>query len=80
MSKAKQNPWVVLRVRFNVAWSEWVVHHSDGEAKNYHTDDKDDAIATRDAIRDHEIGNGMDVEYVGHCPGGIEFFNARSDR
>ncbi len=55
----------VLHLRFNSSWDEWIVHHSDGEAKSYHTDDKDDAIATRDAMRDYERKNGRDVEYVG---------------
>ena len=57
----------VLKIRFNSVWSEWIVHHSDGEARDYHCDDKDDAIATRDVMRDFEVNNGRDVEYVGYC-------------
>ena len=80
MSKRHENPWVVLRIRFNAEWSEWVVHHSDGEPRTYRTDDKDDAIVTRDAMRKWENERGIDVEYIGHCPGGIQFFSGKASR
>ena len=71
-----QSRWCVLKIKFNEAWSEWVVYHSDRiETKNYYAADKDDAIATRDVMRDHELKEGRNVEYVGYCPGGIQFFH-----
>ncbi len=59
--------FVTLKVRFDADWDQWIVEHSDGEAKSYYCDDRDDALATRDAMRDFELNNGREVNYVGHC-------------